>query len=256
MVAASLFTVGLMGVAFAPTGTGAELDDQGWCAAAAGNLVEQNGVKLAGTSIEYSCGLGAVSVEVLAKDGSTYSFSEQLSPAASTTSSSGQALRAVNCVDAPPTRTIINELQVDINLCVIYGQVDSPVNDTWTRSIIVDWTVYPGWNSAQSRISTIPSEGSPTLTGTVTSQRQNGVLPPTELSSAAFTMSGNDVQAGYVVGGLTTGGSHSVKMEDLEVSDPTYSFNHVVGVGEATPRFECDSEQERCFYPNGEEAGL
>ncbi|PPI47069.1 hypothetical protein C5D18_04555 [Rathayibacter tritici] len=69
-------------------------------------------------------------------------------------------------------------------------------------------------------------------------------------------MSGNDVQAGYVVGGLTTGGSHSVKMEDLEVSDPTYSFNHVVGVGEATPRFECDSEQERCFYPNGEEAGL
>jgi len=45
-------------------------------------------------------------------------------------------------------------------------------------------------------------------------------------------------------------------MQDFEVSDPTYAFNAVVDAGEVTPRFECDTEQERCYYPNGQESGL
>lgn len=163
----------------------------------------------------------------------------------------------VNCDPTePPFRSIVSELQVNIEHCVVYGQQGHPTNGSWSRSILVDWTVYPGWNSAQSRISTIPSAGSPTLRGTVTSQRQNGILPPTELSSAAFSLTGNTSATGYVVGGLTSNGSHSVKTEDLDVTDPTYSFNFYVGDNIPTPRFTCDTSEQRCYYPGGQEAPL
>lgn len=223
------------------------------CSAAAATLLEDNGADPESATFDYSCGLGAVNATVTAADGSEHAYNQEL--AASDTGD--VAARAVACDPTqPPTRTIVSELQVNIYLCVVYGQDNHPTNGSWARSIDVDWTVYPGWNSAQSRVSTIPSGGWPTLSGTITSQKQNGVLPPSELSSALFTMNGNDAATGYVVGGLNTGGSHSVKMEDLEVTDPTYSFNSVIGAGETTPRFTCDTEQERCYYPNGEEAGL
>lgn len=231
----------------------------GSCEGLAVDLLEQNGFTVEDGEVTYTCAPGTVGVSQTHQDGTEVAFVEEVDGASSSAARDTAALAAVNC-DAvnPPTRTIVSELQVDLYLCAVYGQVNSPEFGSWTRSIQIDWTVYPGWNSAQSRISTIPSEGSPTLTGTVTSQKQNGVLPPTELSSAAFTMQGNDSATGYVVGGLNTDGSHSVKMEDLYVTDADYAFDQAIeGSGQdVTPRFSCDSSANRCFYPNGEEAGL
>ena len=222
------------------------------CSLAATQLLAANGIDKSASQVDYSCGLGQVSVTATGTDGTEQTFTEEVSAV-----EDDLGTRAVACDPTqPPTRTIVSELQVNIYLCIVYGQENDPVNGSWAQSIDVDWTVYPGWNSAQSRVSTIPSEGSPTLTGTITSQKQNGILPPTELSSALFTMNGNDSATGYVVGGLNTNGSHSVKMEDLEVTDPAYAFSRVIGPGEATPRFTCDTGQERCYYPNGQEAGL
>ncbi len=222
------------------------------CTQSATQLLEKKGLDAATVAADYSCGLGEVDVTVMDSEGTVQNFSTEI-PAGSNDEVSS---RAALCTGAPNTRTIVSELQVDIFLCVTYGQVNSPTNGSWSRSIDVDWTVYPGWNSAQSRVVTAPSAGAPTLTGTITSQKQNGIFPPTELSSAAFSMNGNDAATGYVVGGLNTGGSHAVKMEDREVTDSAYSFNKFIGAGETTPRFSCDTSEQRCFYPNGEEAGL
>jgi hypothetical protein len=252
---ATLLTVGLTSIGAATSASAAEPPSVATsdCASAAAQLLQDNGVDSATAAVDYACGLGEVTATATTPDGSEQTFTQEAPP-----SESGSIVaRAVPCdPPQPPTRTIVSELQVDIYLCVVYGQTNSPTNATWARSIDVDWTVYPGWNSAQSRVSTIPSEGSPTLTGTITSQKQNGILPPTELSSALFTMNGNDVATGYVVGGLNPDGSHAVKMAALEVTDSTYSFNAVIGDGETTPRFTCDTSQQRCYYPNGEEAGL
>lgn len=152
---------------------------------------------------------------------------------------------------------IISELQVNMEFCVIYGQNEHPTNGSWARSIQTDWIAFPGFPSVQNRINVIPSEGSPTLTGTITVQQQRGIAPPLELTSAISTVSNGAPVTGFLVGGITEGGSHSVKMADLQVTDPTYGFDALVDNPDVvTPRFSCDTADQRCFYPDGQEAGL
>lgn len=223
------------------------------CDAAVQQLLEANG-ESSDAAHEYTCAGGQVSVVVAPDSASAKRLSGEFAPAES---GSDVGTRAVNCnpLDGP-TRVIVSELEDNIDFCVIYGQEDSPTNGTWSRSIIVEWNMYPGWNSAQNQIRTIPSEGSPTLSGTVSSRKQNGILLPTTLATSAWSNTGNTVTTGWNVGGLTSGGSHSVAINDLEVTDPTYGFNNYIGNDIPSHRFECDTEQERCAFPNGQEAPL
>ncbi len=227
--------------------------DTASCATAAQNLVDTNGASSA-AGYDYTCGAGSVSVVISPGTASSTRLETQSEDA----DDEGTIQpRAVNCdPTAGPTRTIVSELQDNIEFCVVYGQVDSPTNGTWSRSIIADWTMYPGWNSAQNIIHTIPSEGSPTLAGTVSSRKQNGIFPPTVLATSAWSNTGNVTTSGWNVGGLNTGGSHSVAINDLEVTDPTYGFNNYIGDDIPSHRFTCDTEMERCYYPDGQEAGL
>ena len=122
---------------------------------------------------------------------------------------------------------IVSELQVNMEFCVTYGQND-PMNGSWARSIQTDWLAFPGFPSVQNRINVIPSEGSPTLTGTIAVQKQRGITPPSELITALFIVSNWAPVTGFLVGGITEGGSYSVKMADLQVTDPTYGFDAFV----------------------------
>lgn len=227
--------------------------DTASCATAAQNLVAASDRSAAG-GYDYTCGAGAVSVVVAPGTESA----TRLEAASDEAADEGTVqASAVNCdPTAGPTRTIVSELEDNIEFCVVYGQVDSPENGTWSRSIIADWTMYPGWNSAQNVIHTIPSEGAPTLAGTVSSRKQNGVFPPTVLATSVWSNTGNTTTSGWDVGGLNTGGSHSVAINDLEVTDPDYGFNNYIGDDIPSHRFTCDTEMERCYYPNGQEAGL
>ena len=246
-------------VALAPSPAFAEPSEQALpvnasaCAAAAETLVESNDAH-AVDGYDYACAGGSVSVVVAPGTADSARLTTTDEDALD-----GKAVQplAVNCdPTGGPIRTIASELQDNIEFCVVYGQVDHPTNGTWSRSILVDWIMYPGWSSAQNVIHTIPSEGSPTLEGTVSSRKQNGILPPTALATSLWSNTGNQTTSGWNVGGLTTGGSHSVAINDLEVTDPSYGFNYYIGDDIATHRFTCDTEQQRCYYPNGEEAGL
>lgn len=64
---------------------------------------------------------------------------------------------------------------------------------------------------------TIPSAGSPTLSGTVTSRKQNGFFPPTNIAHASWTNYGNTTTSSYAVGGLTQDDSYSLAIADLDV---------------------------------------
>lgn len=50
---------------------------------------------------------------------------------------------APTCVSTP-TRTIVSELEDDIDFCVVYGQSNSPTNGTWVRDIVVYMGHVPG----------------------------------------------------------------------------------------------------------------
>ena len=49
----------------------------------------------------------------------------------------------------------------------------------------------------------------------------------------------------------------AVRMDDLSITDFDYQFSaQIADPTLFTPRFHCDTNVERCYYPNGEEAGL
>ncbi|MDQ0729167.1 hypothetical protein QFZ21_004219 [Microbacterium sp. W4I20] len=119
--------------------------------------------------------------------------------------------------------------------------------------------MYTGFPSAQNKIRTIPSAGSPTMSGTVTSRKQNGWwAPPTELSSSIWTNVGNTTTTGWVVGGMNTTGSHSGWIADVHVKDTPRGYDGYLSPdgGFASYRFWCSEDEERCYFPNGEEAGV
>jgi hypothetical protein len=67
---------------------------------------------------------------------------------------------------------------------------------------------------------------------------------------------GNTTTSGWNAGTLTTGGSHSVSINDLKVTNSSRGFDHYIGDDIASHRFSCDTKQQRCYYPNKNETGL
>lgn len=179
---------------------------------------------------------------------------------ASEGSESRNSASPLNASCSVPTRTIVNELQVNVDFCVIYGQNNHPQNGTWVRSAEVEWTAYPGYPSVQNRtrvISSYASSGDVWLWGTVTVQKQNGIFAPTDLNSAVFEARNGEPVFGWTLSGISSYGSHAERMVNLEVTDMDYQFWAKVSDPVVfTPRFHCEPTQSRCFYPSGQEAGL
>jgi len=209
--------------------------------------------------VDFTCTGDSVSATVNPGSARPQDLSGQVTdtPSAKRTTSAqnGASATAATCVPAP-VRTISSELQDNIDFCVIYGQVNSPTNGSWEREIVVYWDMYPGWPSAQNRIQTIPSAGSPELYGTITSRKQNGILPPSVERVVTFSNTGNVKTTGYVSGLDNGSGSFSVALGDLAVTDPSYSFSKYIGTEIDSHRFHCDFRAEKCSFPNGQEAGL
>lgn len=153
---------------------------------------------------------------------------------------------------------VVSELQDDTWGCVTYGEYNTSTGAViWQRHIEYEWTLYVGWNSAQNKLRTIPSEGSPQMSGTFTSNKQNGWwAPPTSLSSTAFTNVGNTTTQGYVVGQLNSDGQFSVSMGDVAIIDAQMAYAQYFGGMIFSHRFTCETSTQRCHYPNGEEAPL
>lgn len=121
--------------------------------------------------------------------------------------------------------------------------------------------MFTGYNSVQNKlrlISTEASTGDVWLFGTVTLQKQNGLGIPSDQSAAIIDIrSGNPpVDAAWLTG-TNNWGSHAVRFDDLAITDMDYAFSaQVTDPTVFTPRFHCDTNVKRCYYPNGQEAGL
>lgn len=253
----------LMFMAPMPASAEVATSPSGPCGAMAAAVVEESGVAPADVSYDFVCTEAIVTVEITSPDGTVSSLTEETADVASTLPPSSLAeARAVTCtiIDVP-TRTIVSELQVNIDACVLYGQENDPQNGSWLRSTKVEWTAYPGYPSVQNQlrlISTEASTGDVWLFGTLTLQKQNGVGIPIDRTSATFDIrSGNPPIPSAYLTGADTWGSHAVRMDDLSITDFDYQFSaQIADPTLFTPRFHCDTNVERCYYPNGEEAGL
>ncbi|MDZ8202730.1 hypothetical protein RZO50_14510 [Microbacterium sp. SSW1-59] len=155
-------------------------------------------------------------------------------------------------------REVVSELQDDTWGCLLYGEYNQSTGAIiWQRHIEYEWNMYAGWPSAQNKLRTIPSTGSPKMTGTFTSFKQNGWwAPPTSLASSTFTNVGNTATEGWVVGQLDEDGQFSVGMGDINIVDTQKGYNQYFEGTIHSHRFTCQSSNQRCFYPNGEEAPL
>lgn len=222
------------------------------CKDLAEEFAAADGLDTAG-GIEFACTPTALVVQ---EEDSNAKIQRELVPAEQQTLRATAAASSVCDPTKMPERYIVSELESNVYFCVLYGQVNSPINGTWTRSINVEWIMFTGWNSAQNKIRTVPSAGTPTLKGTVSSQKQNGVLPPTKLATSLWSNKGNTTTTGWNVGGLTRSGSHSVVINDLHVTDPGKGYKIFVGGNIATHRFTCNTGTKRCYYPNMKEAPL
>lgn len=259
MLAAAMFSVPTAAMAAGEV-TDAESSA---CSTMASLVLEEGGVAPETASYDYVCTPGVVTVEVTAPDGSVSTLTEDADVVAEQLPASAiGAARASTCsIFGAPTRTIVSELQVNVDACIGYGQNNHPQNGSWLRTAKVEWTVYTGYNSIQNKlrlISTEAANGDVWLFGTLTLQKQNGIGIPGDLSSSVFDIrSGNPpVDAAYLPG-TTSWGSHAVRMDDLSVTDFDYQFSAQVSDPTLfTPRFHCDTNVKRCYYPNGEEAGL
>lgn len=164
---------------------------------------------------------------------------------------------ADQCLTGEYEREVRSELEDFIFGCARYGEYNQDTGAIiWERSITYEWTMYTGWPSAQNKLRTIPSVGSPTMSGTFTSYKQNGILPPDSLDLTAFTNVGNTTNSGWNVGSLNTGGQFSVWMGDIVIKDTSKNYEQYFEGYVPSHRFTCDSGVQRCYYPNGQEAGL
>lgn len=70
--------------------------------------------------------------------------------------------RAVTCSSFDePARTIVSELQVDVDACIGYGQNNHPQSGSCLRSAKNEWAVFTGYNSIQNRLRLVSADPTP-----------------------------------------------------------------------------------------------
>jgi len=246
IVTALLLIPAIPATALEPTDAG------GSCASEAASVAESAG---ASSGYDFVCAPGVVTVQIPSEDGSSLTETAEVPLVEAPTAQQRSDYCGLN---TPETRTIVNELQVNIDFCVIYGQSGDPQNGSWSRSLKVEWTAYPGYPSTLNRlrtISTFANIGQVTLWGSIHSQRQNGILPPSTLTSAVLELRNGYAVNGWEMYGTNTNGTFAIRVEDFEITDFDYGFNAPVNMPPSyTPRFVCHNDTQRCFYPNGQEA--
>lgn len=220
-----------------------------YCADVAQVVAEDAGVPASAT-YDFACVSDVVSLAATV-GGKKVASTVELSAVESSVSADGgfTTLATPTCLRSPERR-ISSELQNEIDFCVIYGQGGAT---PWARHIVMYWDLYTGWNSAQNKIQSIPGTGTPTISGTLTSRKQNGLLPPTNLAVVGWSNKGNQTTSGYL-GGFTSSGSHSVQIYVMSVYDPQKAFRVDVNTRIDSHRFTCDSSKKRCYFPGGREA--
>jgi hypothetical protein len=212
---------------------------------------------------DFICSPAQVSLEAENADGTVTSLqvtSEEIASVVDSASDQARASSDMCYISDPVNRTIVSELEVQIDFCIVYGQNGHPTNGSWARSASVDWTAYPGYPSVQNVLrlgSAFASTGDVWLWGSLTLQKQNGGFPPSDIFSSLIDLRSNSNTYPFYVGGITAYGSHAVRLDDFEITDMDYQFNaQVSNPAVHTPRFHCEPDNERCYYPNGQEAGL
>lgn len=154
-------------------------------------------------------------------------------------------------------RTIKSELETLIWGCLSYGEWNPNTGALiWQREINYEWTMYPGWPSVQNKFRTIPTAGIPEWHGYFSTWKQNGIWEPSQLAITGFRNYGSTTTSGWVVGGITSTGSHSAALTDVSIVDLQKGFDEYFGGELFSHRFYCNSTAKRCYFPNGKEAGL
>ncbi|MGF3057320.1 hypothetical protein [Microbacterium sp. YY-01] len=202
-------------------------------------------------------------VEVRFSDESTSSRNVTSHPADPEDSASTEPLAvpysaasmAVVC-DGSVTRTIKSELHELIYGCAAYGEYNTSNGAIiWQRTIDWEWNMYPGRPSAQNLFKIIPSAGSPTMSGSFTSRKQNWIYTPIELDRVPFSNASFATTTTWT-GEMTEEGSHSVLIDNIRIVDSAKGFSGNFDGGIPSHRFTCSVSQNRCYFPNGQEAPL
>jgi len=220
-----------------------------YCESAAQAVAEDAGIPASAT-YNFACVSEVVSLSA-SVNGRNVEATVELSEVESSVNVDGEftTLSVPKCLK-DPERRISSELQNEIDFCVIYGQGGAK---PWARHIVMYWDLYTGWNSAQNKVQSLPGTGAPTVSGTLISRKQNGLLPPTNLAVVGWSNKGNQTTTGYL-GGFTTSGSHSVQIYVMSVYDPQKAFSVDINTRIDSHRFTCDSSKKRCYFPGGKEA--
>jgi hypothetical protein len=161
----------------------------------------------------------------------------------------------VGCYDTTPTRTIYGEYSSEVVFSIIYGQVDDPVNGSWSNCI--DGTFTIGLQDI-SHLATLTAysvmhNGAVDLSGNITMEHMNGILPSATVDSLGYTkLSGNGFSYSGYLGG-TGNGVYSAKMGNMTIMDYDKAHEFSLDVDLSTYRFLCNIG-EQCRYPDGAEA--
>ncbi len=103
------------------------------CSAAASAALENGNFIAATTAFDFTCAAGEVTVTATGNDGTVTTLTEEVTDT-SARSLNTQAQANTCTIAGAPTRTIVSELQVNMEFCVIYGQNEHPTNGPWARS--------------------------------------------------------------------------------------------------------------------------
>ena len=243
------------------------------CGIAANNVAATEEAVAAGVVLEgplsFSCAPGGVTVASTDADGNITAVYEEVvddqNPESSAYNQARQASpRTVDPVcgniATNPRRSIADIYTGRVDFCVIYGQTNSPVNGSWSRSIYNTLTVnlqsVTHLLTFSSFMDGIDAGGAAELSGFIYMRNNQGITPPVVTDNLVFNLSEGASTANFsaYIGG-TSNGIYHVNVSDMTVSDYTYAVTIPIASEANTYRFLCQTG-EQCLYPDGAEAPI
>lgn len=168
--------------------------------------------------------------------------------------------------ESNPARTILDEHTEQIDMCVIYGQIDSPRHGTWERAMDTRMTIklQSFTHQVDFRVNTENSDLQE-LSGRAVLQLQNGIFPPTDVGDELFALQGvlgtfsTTIYLNHSLADpLPQQTTNAIRFDQLAVFDSEMNFADDVDSTVTGERFLCPYDEEdgwdTCLFPNGEEA--
>lgn len=171
------------------------------------------------------------------------------------TNSSRVAADTVGCYDTAPVRTIYGVYSSDVVFSIIYGQLNDPVNGSWSNCIDGTFTLGLQTNAHLVMLTafSLLQNNDIDLSGNLTMEHMNGIFPTNTVDSIGYSnLSGDGFSYSGFLGG-TSNGIYAAKMGNMTINDYGRAHTFNLDVDLSTYRFLCQTG-EQCNYPDGHEA--